>query len=325
MRRSKGIGWFICCAALFSLTLHCTPLKKAERKRYQYTQLHLGVQVRIVLFTEKESNGIRAAKAAFDHIAELEDVFSDYRPNSEIRRLVRTERYTPVQVSPPLFELLGYAQALASKTNGAFDVTSGPLSLLWRKARKSERLPERDSLLQALDRVGHRYVQLDEQRQSVQLQVSGMQLDVGGIAKGYILDKALEILTDQGIESAMIEAGGDIVVSGPPPNRKGWNINIVNAPDSVDIARQAAEFSHAAIATSGDTEQFVEIDGTRYSHVFDPRTGLALTYRRMATVIAPKGWMADGYATASTVMTPEELAGFIGRHPEIEVFVRSSE
>ena len=293
-------------------------------KRYHYTQLHLGVQVRIVLYAEKEDLGNKAATAAFERIKTLEEVFSDYRPRSEIRQLALLAVDSTISVSEPLFTVLQHARALSIETAGAFDITVGPYVALWRTARKTGQLPHSDSLTLASRRVGYDLVQLDVQTGSVRLPDAGIQLDVGGLAKGYILDEALAILNQNGFSSALIEAGGDIVVSAAPPGEEGWRVDIPGISKTDPVAIAARNLSFAAIATSGDTEQFVEIDGTRYSHVVDPRTGQALTNRRSATVIAPSGLLADGYATALTVMSEEEAAPIIQNNPEIFVYTRHS-
>ena len=293
--------------------------------RYQYTQLHLGVQVRIVLFTEKEADAIMAATSAYAKIATLEDIFSNYRGDSEISRLTRSDAYEPVLVSKDLFEVVRYAQSVSSSTNGAFDITLGPYISLWKKARENKKLPNMIELESATDKVGWQLLKLDESNQSITLQQKSMELDLGGIAKGYILDKAMETLGANGIESALIEAGGDIVVSGPPPEKPGWNIEIQDADPDSEIVSRAKSLVHAAISTSGDTEQFVDIDGDRYSHIIDPSTGMGSTKRQMVTVIAPKGITSDSYATALGVMNEMQQAAFIQNHPDVLVYIRDSE
>ena len=310
---------------LLSVSLQCTRLAEPTLKRYQYTQLHLGVQVRIVLFAEKEADAQSAARAAYERIADLEDVFSDYRAHSELRRLTEAIPGHLIKVSKPLFTVLQRAMALSEETNGAFDVTVGPLTMLWRDTRRSGALPTTPQLAEALKRVGWRHIQLDETTRSVRLEAAGMQLDAGGLAKGYILDEALAVLQHHEIDRALIEAGGDIVAGAPPPGTEGWSVEVPDTPESSPVLRQARSLSHAAIATSGDTEQFVEIDGVRYSHIVNPRTGLGLRNRRMATVIAPDGITADGYATALTVMDSTAANALLAMHPELVALARSAD
>lgn len=288
---------------------------------YQYTQLHLGVQVRIALYAEKEENAEIAAKASFACIAALEDVFSNYRPHSELSTLTTIAYNKPSQVSDELFLVLSESQAFARATDGMFDITLGPLSSLWKEARQRNTLPNDETLAAARQRTGWHLITLDTSQKTVTLNAPNMQLDAGGIAKGYILDQALLTLSQHGIRSALIEAGGDLVVSAPPPGRAGWTIEVPNAPPNSPLKKQAQSLSHAAIATSGDTAQFADIDGIRYAHIIDPRTGLGNTSRAMATVIAPHGITADKFATALTVLNPQTAASLLQQHPEIQAYV----
>ena len=198
------------------------------------------------------------------------------------------------------------AQNLAVRSNGAFDVTAGPVIRLWRRARRQRALPEADRIAAALDLTGFRWLTLDAKQQTAQLAKPGMLLDVGGIAKGYAADEALKTLKRAGIERALVALGGDIAVSNPPPGKKGWTIEIASLNLPGAPKPRALLLHNAAVSTSGDAEQFVEIGGIRYSHIIDPRTGKALTGRRSVTVVAPNGIDSDALATAVSVMDPEE-------------------
>ena len=315
---------------LLSLNLSCSPrpakqASQADITRYQYTQLHLGVQVRIVLYAEKEERARAAATAAYRRIAELEDIFSTYRAHSELSQLPERAYTGPAEVSEDLFFLLQQSTLLSQRTGGAFDITVGPFIELWRHARNSLQLPELMALQDARNRVGWNLLTLDDTTRQVQLLKPGMKLSMDGIAKGFILDRALLVLEKYGITSALIEAGGDIVVSGPPAGSKGWKINIADASQTSEIVQRANELTNSAISTSGDTEQFVLIDGLRYSHVIDPATGLGTTHRTMATVIARRGYISDGYATAFTVLSPSSRDSLLQGNDSLLVFIRTIE
>ena len=286
--------------------------------RFEYRQLHLGVQVRIVLYAPDEQAAVQGARAAFQRIAALENIFSSYRPDSELRRLSAQAGGGPVKVSSALFTVMQKAQELARRTEGAFDVTVGPYVELWREARRMRHLPKTQELRRADSLVGWQNIHLDAKKRTVQLSVPGMQLDMGGIAKGYILDQALAVLKEAGLPRALIRAGGDIVAGSPPPGQDGWQVTVANAQPGQD----EIELAHAAVASSGDTQQFVEIGGTRYSHVLDPRTGRGLTSRRAATVIAPDGATADSYATALTVLSPKKAERLVRSHPDMSAYLR---
>ena len=262
---------------------------------FTYSQLHMGVRVNLRLYAPEQVTAEHAAIAAYKRYAELEQVFSDYRADSELMLLCERAGSGPVTVSRELFDVLARAQELAEQSDGAFDVTASPIIRLWREARRSKVMPAADDLSSALRLVGWQKMKLDDRRRSVDLATPGMLLDLGGIAKGYANDNALAVLRSNGVKRAMIQAGGDIGVSVSPPNTLGWSVRVGGRPDALYL-------SNASIATSGDTEQYVEIDGVRYSHIVDPRTGLGVTSRVQATVIAAKGIDSDPIATMMTVM-----------------------
>jgi FAD:protein FMN transferase len=196
---------------------------------------------------------------------------------------------------------------------GAFDPTVGPFVELWRVARRTGKLPDRAALDSAAARVGWRHVHLDSAARAARLDVAGMRIDLGGIAKGYILDQARAELGRQGLRRVLLQAGGDISTGDPPPGRAGWRV--AGVPGGSTLA-------NAAVSTSGDTEQFVIIGGVRYSHVLDPRTGVGLTSRRQATVVAPDGATADALATALTVLDDDAGAALLKTFPTVTASVR---
>ena len=275
-----------------------------------------------MLFAEKEADAITAATSAYAKIATLEDIFSSYRKDSEISRLTRSEAYEPVLVSKELFEVVDFAHNLSRETNGAFDITLGPYIALWKETQATKKLPNMVKFESATHKVGWQLMEVDKANQSITLNQKSMVLNTGGIAKGYILDKAMVVIESKGIDSALIEAGGDIVVSGPPPGETGWHIDVPNADPSSEIITKAHNLSHSAISTSGDTEQYVIIDGIRYSHVIDPATGMGSTRRTLVTVVGPNGIVTDSYATALGVMDEKDQDAFLQKHPDILAYIR---
>ena len=280
----------------------------------------MGTMFRIALYAADERTAGRASKAAFEYVARLDGIMSDYRATSELSLLCQKAGNGPVKVSADLFSILSISQAFAARTGGAFDVTAGPIIQLWRRARRTGEVPDREKLARALALTGYHKLHLGPATQEVQLDRPGMQLDLGGIAKGYAADRALALLGAYGIRSALVAAGGDIVVGAAPPGEKGWRVRILSlSPD-----KSAGEFllvHDAAVSTSGDAEQFVEIEGVRYSHIVDPRTGLAGTGRSSVTVVAPDGTTADAAATAVSVLGPADGLKFIETERDAAVFI----
>ncbi|MDW8105113.1 MAG: FAD:protein FMN transferase [Armatimonadota bacterium] len=291
---------------------------EARLHRYQYSQMAMGVQVTITLYAPDQATAERACAAAFERIAEIEQIASDYRPDSELMRLCAQAGGAPVRVSEELFTLLQRAQALAQRTGGAFDITVGPYVQLWRRARRTGQFPTGEELREARGRVGYDKIVLDERERTVRLLVPGMRLDLGGIAKGYALDCALRVLQQHGVHHALLEAGGDIVAGLAPPGTAGWRIRVENAAPE----RQWVYLARGAISSSGDTEQYVEHEGKRYSHIVDPRTGWGLTTRVAATVIARDGITSDSLATALCVLGKQEGMRLIRAMPGVRAYIR---
>lgn len=285
---------------------------------FESSQVHMGLPVRILLHAPDERRAQSASAAAFARIAALDRMMSDYQPQSELRRLeAGGTAWTPV--SPDLLEVLTTAVAIARVTDGAFDPTIGPLVSLWREARKTGKMPPAAARESARALVGWRHLEIDRARGAVRLAKEGMRVDLGGIAKGYILQQALRTLRQSGLGRALIDTGGDIIVGSGPPGLAGWRIDAADADAA--FRERASQLTNAAIATSGDESQFVEIDGVRYSHIVDPRTGLGLTSQVTARVIARDGAIADALATALAVMGPEGVPIVQQKYPDVLISV----
>lgn len=260
----------------------------------------MGVQGRMVIYALEEQLAERAAIAAFKRVAELDQIASDYRPASELNALARNAVGRPVRVSEDLFVMLQAAQEVSRLSDGAFDITCGPLIQLWREARKTRKLPSPEQIDTASRLVGWQKVKLDPANRTVQLDLAGMKLDLGGLAKGYAGDQVIKVLRENGIHNALFEFGGDIVVSDAPPGKEGWMVEIVAEKEGEE--GKIIPLANAAISTSGDLEQYVTIDGKRYSHIVDPRTGLGTTDRALVTVIGPNGLTTDPLTKTGSVM-----------------------
>lgn len=279
--------------------------------RFSYTQIQMGSPAQITLYAPDEARAKGAAKAAFARLAELDSVLSDYRQDSETNRLCAAPagRWTPV--SGDLFRVLARAKEISEQTDGAFDCTVGPVVRLWRRARHEGRLPDPSELAEARARVGWRLVELDPARQQVRLMAEGMQLDFGGIGKGFGADEAIATMRGLGVRRCLVDFGGDLAVGDPPPRKGFWQIEVETGYGSGP--RPVVRASNCGVATSGDTEQYVELGGARYSHIVDPSTGMGLTTRTAATVIAPDGATADALASAACVLGPARGSALLGR------------
>lgn len=287
---------------------------RAPLVRHEFARGAMGTEFRLVLYAADASAAARAAEAAFARLAALDAALSDYRPESELSRLGRlSDEQVPTAwtaLSSDFARVLALGEDVARASGGAFDVTIGPAVELWRRARRQGELPTPERLAAARAAVGYEALELDRARGAARLRAARMRLDLGGIAKGYALDAVLAELARHGIARALVDGGGDVAAGAPPPGARGWRVAIAgldSADPRADRAGAWIELAHGALATSGDLERSFELDGVRYSHILDPRTGRALTERRLVSVRAPSGALADAWATALSVLGPEGL------------------
>lgn len=315
-----SLGFVFLFAALAAVrAVDDRPAGKTEAKlqQFSFSQPHMGTIFRVVLYAPDEGSAKKAADAAFARIVQLDGIMSDYKPASELMQLCKKAGMGPVEVSADLFKVLEKAEEIAKATDGAFDVSISPVVKLWRKARRTRMLPDAEELKKALEKVDFRKIKLDSMRRTVQLLLVGMLLDLGGIGKGYAADCALEVLRMQGFNRASVAAGGDIVVGDAPPGEKGWKVGIAPLKNPEAPPTHWLLLANAAVSTSGDSEQYVEIDGKRYSHVIDPKTGLGLSGRRSVSIIAANGLTVDGWDTALSVFDQEKALKILESRPEL--------
>lgn len=275
--------------------------------RFEFSEVHMGATFKLIFYAPDEDLAKGAAQEAFELIERLNGVLSDYDPESELSRLSATSgQGEKVPVSDDLWRILLAARGLSDRSEGAFDVTVGPYVKLWRRARRGKQLPSPERMAEARQAVSYQFLKLDESQQTAELTQPKMLLDLGGIAVGYTVDRVLELFTERGITRALVDGSGDVGVSDAPPDAPGWKIGVapVTAPDGAPT--RFVWLKHAAITTSGDAFQYVELDGVRYSHIVDPKTGLGLTHREAATVIAADCITADSLATAVCVLGPDK-------------------
>ena len=287
----------------------------------------MGTLVRIVLYADTAAAGEAAAQAAFARIAAIDARLSDYRDDSEVAALSRAAAGVPVPVSDDLFAVLAASDALARRTGGAFDITAGRLTHLWRRARRLNAWPEADRVAAAARRrrlrQGAARSAAPHRRRSPR---PGIEIDAGGIAKGYAAEEALRVLRAHGAGAALVAIGGDIAAGDPPPGQPAWTVAIPALAASAEAS--AAEVGggpfrialvRAAVSTSGDAEQWMTVDGVRRSHVIDLRTGWPITGRSAISVVAAHGIDADALSTALDVLDAEAgarlLAAFRGPGP----------
>ena len=276
---------------------------------FVFEKAEMGLPFRITLYSTSSERAKDAADAAFARIAELNNVFSDYEDDTELVRLSRSSGTgAKVPVSEPLWTVLARAQQLSDQTGGAFDITCGPLTSVWRRARRKSELPSPELVQEMRERCGWQKLKLDPATRTAELVSPQMRLDLGSIAKGYAVDAALKLLKEREHPSALVAGGGDMAAGDAPPGRQGWRIEVApldvegTAPPSDKLI---VELRNCGIATSGDRFQRLEIGGKRYSHLLDMRSGQPMTDHSLVTAIGPDCFTAS-ISTALCVLGPEK-------------------
>jgi len=286
-------------------------------QKFTFAEPHLGTIVQIQVYAPEEGEAKEGAAAAFARIAELNRILSDYDPESELMRLVRSAKVGQrMPASSDFCAVLDASLQLARRTKGAFDPTLSPVIQLWRRARRTRELPQPALLEAALQRVGYQFVTVDTKAGTVTIQKEGLRLDFGGIAKGHIAEEALKVLREKGLSRSLVAISGDIAAGDTPPGEPGWRVGIAPLDKPDGQPSRFLKLVNMAVSTSGDAYQSVEIAGIRYSHIIDPKTGVGLIERRSVTVVAPHGMQADGLDTAALILGPQAGLKLIADTPD---------
>lgn len=270
--------------------------REVQLARYQAEQPLMGTLCRITVYAPDEATAEKGFAMAFARGQEINQAASDYLPDSELTQVNAAPANEWIPVSRDLLALVAYGLELAELSRGAYDPTLGTLTHLWRETKAAGVLPSQETLSEAVSHTGWAKMLINQREKALQKTDPQLRLDLGGIAKGYAADEMLIALENLGMRSALVVAGGDVRCGQAPPEKAGWTIAL---KDQFGEVSQTLTVADCAISTSGDLHQFVEIEGRRYSHIIDPILGLGLVDSVMATVVAPRGLMADPLATAA--------------------------
>ncbi len=240
--------------------------------------------------------------AAFDEIERIEEALSNYRPSSELSRINRLAGRQAVTTDPEVFRLLETSFDYSRRSNGAFDITVGPLMRAWGFFRASGHFPDGKELAVARAATGWKQVELDAQSRTVSFRAPNMELDLGGIGKGYAVDRVVTLLREAGVQAAFIDAGSSTVYAlGSPPRKNGWKV-LVPEPARRSSSITEVTLRDQSLSTSGSYEKFFRLNGTTYCHIMDPRTGYPVQRMLQTTVIAPTATETDALSTAMFVL-----------------------
>jgi len=266
----------------------------------------MGSPFNIIFVADDSLKAAGIAKECYALVDSFNLAYSDYDPSSELNKVNAAAGVSPQKISPALFDIILRSQTAYYKSKGAYDITIGPLSQLWRKARKEKIFPDADIVTEKRKLVGFDNLMIDTVQKKVMLAKPRMRLDLGGIAKGYIAQKIIDFLTQKNITQALADAGGDMAMSDAPDNTQGWTIGI-NIPETTDeLLPRKLLLHNMAVATSGDAYQYIDHNGKRYSHIIDPKTGYGISSQRNVTVIASNGTDADWLTKPCSILPIEE-------------------
>ena len=295
----------------------------AQLQRYKFTQPKMGSYFTIIFYDRDSLHADKMANECFALVDSLNEIYSDYLPNSELNRLCATAgKQQWVDVSPALFDIVMVSRQAWKLSKGSFDITVGPVVRIWRRARKESKFPDKDSVNKAMQSVGFRFVLIDTVHKRIQLTKAGMQLDLGGIGQGYIGQKVSDHLKRNNISISLVDVSGDIIAGDPPPGKNGWNI-AVNVPGSADeLLDKDISIHNRSVITSGDVYQYMLYAGKKYSHIVDPKTGYGITNQRNVTVIAADGTTADWFTKACTILSFKKIKK-LAKRLQVEFLVGS--
>lgn len=292
-----------------------------QPKRFEFTESKMASPFTIVLYAADSSSAHNLLANAFALVDSLAAIFTDYDPGSELNRFCAqagSQRFIPL--SEPLFDILQQAKKAYQLSKGSFDISVGRLSRLWRNARKSDNWPAADSVRAALAASGMQYLELNGKNRTARLTKPGIQLDLGGIAQGYIAGATMELLKAAGITTALVDVSGDILTLGSPPGKPGWIVAINTPHHDEEWMHEHLVLISQAVTTSGDLYQFFEHEGKRYSHIINPKTGYGITTSKSVTVVAADAVLADWFTKAVSLL-PAKKAKRLARKLHAEFFI----
>src|SRR6267378_1149332 len=304
-RRILFIPRPIAAVVLCSYLAFSSPFLTTPDQLFYESRPAMGTSFEVYLYAPNRERAAELFEAAFDEIERVEQVLSNYRPSSELSRINAIAADAPVVTDPEVFALLERAFVYSRESDGAFDVTVGKLMKAWGFFRGAGHYPSSEELARARAETGWQRVRLDQRTRSVLFLARGIELDLGGIGKGYALDCVARVLREAGVTAALISSGSSSIYAiGAPPGQAGWPVRV---SDPLDRTRTLSTIllKDQSLSTSGNYEKFFQLNGRTYCHIMDPRTGCPVEGMLQTSVIATEATDSDALSTAVFVMGPE--------------------
>jgi thiamine biosynthesis lipoprotein len=309
---------FLFCAQVFAIALFgfaLIPNATPQEQLFSQVRPAMGTTFTIFVYATNQERASEYFEIAFDEIERVEEALSDYRPTSELSRINRLAANETVTTDPEVFKFLQTSMEFSRRSGGAFDITVGPLMRAWGFFRGKGHYPTAEELLNARKSTGWEHVQLDPQKRTVHFDIEGMSLDPGGIGKGYVVERVVDLLREAGAKTALIDAGSSTIYAmGAPPGKIGWTIQVPRPGDRTHSISSVV-LRDTSLSTSGNYEKFFTLNGKIYCHIMDPRSGEPVQGTMQTTVITPNATDSDALSLIMFVMGPEKSEKLLDEIP----------
>jgi FAD:protein FMN transferase len=313
---------------MLSLVLLAEPADAGTKEpvlyRYEGSRVSMACTYSVVDYGSDIKQLPLIVDAGLDEVDRIDNLMSNYKPESALTRINREASAGPILVEPELFNFIELCVKYSEESEGAFDITVGPLMKAWGFFRGEGRIPWSFELWSVLKRVGYQHLILNRQERTIQFARKGMELDLGGIAKGYAVDRVVSILKQYKIASAFVSAGGSTLYGlGAPPDRDGWEVKVRDPifPKDPQKSAETVKLKDRSLSVSGNYEKFFRAGGVTYSHIMDPRTGRPVENMLSVAVLTETGVDGDALDDVFYVQGVEKSKCFIEKHPGIEAFI----
>lgn len=309
---------------LFGLIIVSKLYVPAQDQTHVHLSSHMGSPFAITVVHPDAKKAWEAIEKAEKEIERIEALISSWRPTSQTSQINKHAGLKAVKVSEELFQLIYRAKKVSQLSQGAFDISYASMDRIWKFDGSMTKMPSPEAVARSVEKIGYEEIELMEAEKEVFLQRKGMKIGFGAMGKGYAANRAKAILQENGIHSGMVNAGGDLIAWGKEENGNAWRIAIAD-PTKQKTVLAWLELSDQAIVTSGDYERFVEIEGKRYAHIIDPRTGYPVQGIKSVSIICPDAELADALATSVFVMGKEKGLALVEKLQGIECLIITDE
>lgn len=306
---------FISLKNIFTFILFITLISANAQTVGVRDTILMGSKFKITLVDKDSISTEKNINKAIDEIIRIEKLISDWKPDSQVSQVNQNAGIKPIKVDKEVFELTKRAIYFSEITNGGFDISFAAMDKIWKFDGSMEILPTQEEINKAIAKIGYQNIVLDEENSTIFLKLSGMKIGFGSIGKGYAAQKTRNFMQNLGIKAGIIDASGDMTTWGNQPDNSLWKIGVINPFKRYKTA-DILTMKNGAVTTSGDYEKFILIDGKRYSHIINPKTGYPVTGLTSVTVIGPDAEMCNGYSTSIMVLGKEKGLELIHQNPD---------